>query len=68
MSIIQGETPLAPANDPGNTGLIHSEIFMVLSEDDMRYLSFAGMLVCTNDDFAGINSVKIPINQKIIIR
>ncbi len=66
LSIVQGETPLVPANDPGNTGLSHSETFVVSSEGNMRYLSFASMLVCTNDGFAGIDSVKLPINQKTI--
>lgn len=66
LSIVQGETPLVPANDPGNTGLSHSETFVVSSQGNMRYLSFASMLVCTNDGFAGIDSVKLPINQKTV--
>lgn len=66
VSIVQGETPLVPANDPGNTGLRHSETFVVSSEGNIRYLSFASMLVCTNDGFAGIDSVKLPINQKTV--
>ena len=60
MDIVQGTVPLVPANDPGNTDLNHSETFVVSSEGDMRYLSFASMLVCTNDGFAGIDSVKLP--------
>lgn len=66
VSIVQGETPLVPANDPGNTGLSYSETFVVSSEGNMRYLSFASMLVCTNDGFAGIDSVKLPVNQKTV--
>ncbi|MDH3312701.1 MAG: spondin domain-containing protein [Nitrosopumilus sp.] len=66
LSIVQGETPLVPANDPGNTGLSYSETFVVSSEGKMNYLSFASMLVCTNDGFAGIDSVKLPITQKTI--
>ena len=30
----------------------------------MRYLSFASMLVCTNDGFAGIDSVKLPFYKQ----
>lgn len=63
VDIVQGTVPLIPANDPGNTGLSHSETFVVSSEGNMRYLSFASMLVCTNDGFAGIDSVKLPIKQ-----
>ena len=66
VDIVQGTVPLIPANDPGNTGLSHSETFVVSSEGNMRYLSFASMLVCTNDGFAGIDSVKLPIKQMTI--
>jgi len=66
VDIVQGTDPLIPANDPGNTGLSHSETFVVSSEGNMRYLSFASMLVCTNDGFAGIDSVKLPIKQLTI--
>ncbi len=66
LDIVQGTVPLVPANDPGNTGLNHSETFIVSAEGNMRYLSFASMLVCTNDGFAGIDSVRLPINQKTI--
>ena len=44
----------------------HSETFVVSSEGNMRYLSFASMLVCTNDGFAGIDSIRLPINQKTV--
>ena len=60
LDIVQGTAPLVPANDPGNTDLSYSETFVVSAEGDMRYLSFASMLVCTNDGFAGIDSVKLP--------
>ncbi len=66
LSIVQGEAPLVPANDPGNTGLSHSETFIVSSEGNMRYLSFASMLVCTNDGFAGADTIRLPINQKTV--
>ena len=60
VEIVQGTAPLVPANDSGETGLSHSETFTISSEGNMRYLSFASMLVCTNDGFAGVDSVKIP--------
>lgn len=64
LDIIQGTTPLVPANDPGKTGLNYSETFTVSAEGNMRYLSFASMLVCTNDGFAGIDSVKLPFYKQ----
>lgn len=66
VEIVQGTVPLVPANDPGNTGLSYSETFVVSTEGKMRYLSFASMLVCTNDGFAGIDSVKLPIKQMTV--
>ncbi len=60
LDVIQGTTPLVPANDPGQTGLAHSETFMVSASGGHKYLSFASMLVCTNDGFAGIDGVRLP--------
>jgi len=64
LDIVQGTAPLVPANDPGETGLNYSETFTVSAEGNMRYLSFASMLVCTNDGFAGIDSVKLPFYKQ----
>ena len=55
---------LVPANDPGETGLNYSKTFTVSAESNMRYLSFVSMLVCTNDGFAGIDSVKLPFYKQ----
>ena len=63
VDIVQGETPLVPANDPGETGLSHTETFEISALGNHRYLSYASMLVCTNDGFAGIDSVKLPMKQ-----
>ena len=64
--IVQGMAPLVPADDPGNTGLNHTETFVVSAEGTTRYLSYASMLVCTNDGFAGLDSIRLPINQKTV--
>lgn len=64
FDIVQGTAPLVPANDPGNTGLSHSETFTITASGGHRYLSFASMLVCTNDGFAGLDSVKLPYYQE----
>ena len=61
MDIVKGSVGhLVPANDPGDTDLKHSETFTISAEGNMRYLSFANMLVCTNDGIAGIDSVRLP--------
>ena len=66
VDIVQGDAPLVPANDPGETGLSYKQTFEVSTAGNQRYLSFASMLVCTNDGFTGIDSVKLPIKQKTI--
>lgn len=66
IDIVQGTVPLVPANDPGNTGLSHSETFVVSTEGNIRYLSFASMLVCTNDGFAGIDTIKLPVKHMTV--
>jgi len=66
FEIVQGTAPLVPANDPGNTGLSHSETFVVSAEGTARYLSYASMLVCTNDGFAGIDSIRLPMNKQTV--
>ncbi|MDH3610853.1 MAG: spondin domain-containing protein [Nitrosopumilus sp.] len=66
VDVVHGMAPLAPANDPGNTGLSHSETFVISAEGTTRYLSYASMLVCTNDGFAGLDSIRLPINQKTV--
>ena len=66
VDVVHGMAPLAPANDPGNTGLSHSETFVISADGTTRYLSYASMLVCTNDGFAGLDSIRLPINQKTV--
>ena len=64
--VVQGTAPLVPANDPGETGLSHSETFTITTNGNARYLSVASMLVCTNDGIAGIDSIKLPMKSKTV--
>ncbi|WP_299293307.1 spondin domain-containing protein [Nitrosopumilus sp.] len=65
MDIVKGSGGhLVPANDPGDTDLQYSETFTVSADGNKRYLSFASMLVCTNDGIAGIDSVKLPFYKE----
>lgn len=64
--IVTGEAPLVPGNDPGETGLSYSETFIIPTDPQKRYLSFASMLVCTNDGFAGVDSVWLPYHKKVV--
>lgn len=64
--IVHGEAPLVPANDPGETGLSHAETFTVTTDGHVAYLSYASMLVCTNDGFAGLDTVRLPLREKTV--
>jgi len=66
FDIVHGNAPLVPANDPGNTGLNYSETFVISAEGNARYLSYASMLVCTNDGFAGLDSLRLPMNSQTV--
>jgi hypothetical protein len=64
--VVTGDAPLVPANDPGETGLAFTETFMISADPGTRYLSFASMLVCTNDGFAGIDTIWLPHKEKTV--
>jgi len=58
--VVTGSVPLVPANNPANTGFGSSETFTITAHGRARYLSFASMLICTNDGFTGLDSVRLP--------
>ena len=66
FDVVHGTEPLVPANDPGNTGLNYSETFTISAEGTAKYLSYVSMLVCTNDGFAGVDSMRLPMNSQTV--
>ncbi len=58
--VVAGAVPLVPANNPGGTGFASSETFMITTKGKAKFLSFASMLICTNDGFTGLDSIKLP--------
>lgn len=58
--VVSGMEPLVPANDPGDTGFGYASTFEITAHGRARFLSFASMLVCTNDGFTGLDSVRLP--------
>ena len=58
--VVGGMVPLVPANNPGGTGFASSETFMITTKGEAKLLSFASMLICTNDGFTGLDSIKLP--------
>jgi hypothetical protein len=52
--------PLVPAGSPGDAMFGQSTTFALRAERGARFLSLAAMLICTNDGFTGVNSIKLP--------
>lgn len=63
--IVQGIEPLVPANDRGETGLSYSET-LVSAQGTIKFLSYASILGCANDGFAGLDSIQFPVDQKTV--
>ncbi len=59
-NFVQGDAPIVPANNPGGTGFASSATFEVTTDRRARFLSFVSMLICTNDGFTGLNTVRLP--------
>ena len=64
--VVAGMAPLVPANNPGMTGFASSETFWITAYGRANYLSFASMLICTNDGFTGLDSVSLPKKSKTV--
>lgn len=65
--VYEASAPLVPANNPGGTGFDSSVSFTVTAGRNVRRISFASMLICTNDGFTGINSVRLPRYKKTVL-
>jgi len=62
--------PLVPPGKPGSGMFDDRTQFTITSHGGARRLSFAMMLICTNDGFTGVNSVKLPkhVGDKVTAR
>ena len=58
-AVVEGTAPLVPANDPAVTGFESSATFMITTRGKAKFLSFASMLICTNDGFTGLDTIKL---------
>ncbi|MBA3261458.1 MAG: spondin domain-containing protein [Thermoleophilaceae bacterium] len=52
--------PLVPAGKPGSAMFGDTTTFTISAERGARRLSLAAMLICTNDGFTGVNSLRLP--------
>jgi hypothetical protein len=57
--VVAGTAPLVPANNPGGTMFQSSATFMITTRGKADRLSFASMLICTNDGFTGLDGIKL---------
>jgi hypothetical protein len=57
-----GTGPLVPAGKPGSAMFDDRVTFQIDAGRGANRLSFASMLVCTNDGFTGVDSLKLPRN------
>lgn len=57
----EGTAPLVPAGSPGDA-MFDQSVTFELDRDNAaaRYLSFAAMLICTNDGFSGVDQLPLP--------
>ncbi len=59
--VFEASTPLVPVGAPGNPDPgVDSVTFSISSAKGAKYLSFASMLICTNDGFTGLDGLRLP--------
>jgi hypothetical protein len=52
--------PLVPAGTPGAAMFDDSVTFTITAGPGARFLSYVSMLICTNDGFTGVRSLRLP--------
>jgi hypothetical protein len=62
--------PLVPSGTPGSASFDDRTVFTIEADDGARRLSFAQMLICTNDGFTGVNGLRLPrrVGDKVTAR
>lgn len=60
FDIADGTHPLVPAGSPGASTFPDSVTLTKTSGMGAKYLSFASMLICTNDGFTGLDNLRLP--------
>lgn len=66
--VFQGGMPIVPAGTPGSAMFPDSVTFEISGDRGAHRLSWVSMLICTNDGFTGLDSVRLPrhIGQSVI--
>ena len=65
-----GPAPIIPAANPGGAPFNSSETYVITSGQGAKYLSLAMMLICTNDGFSGLDSLRLPkkVGDSVIVQ
>ena len=61
-----GSAPIVPANNPGGTGFDSVATYTITTDRRTRVLSMVAMLICTNDGFTGIDSIRLPAQSTTV--
>ena len=65
--VVEGMAPLVPANNPGGTAFESTATFMITTDGKAKFLSFASMLICTNDGFTGLDTIRLPKKKMTVL-
>lgn len=58
-----GASPLVPRSDPGDIGLPYYSTLHLAADASASHLTFASMLIATNDGFTGLDTVPLPDDE-----
>lgn len=62
LDVVTAAAPLVPDGTPGGEMFGNSVTLTIEARPFYRFLSFASMLVCTNDGFTGLDTVQLPLH------
>lgn len=67
---VAAAAPLVPAGLPGSAMFGDSVTLTVTASEGAKFLSFASMLICTNDGFTGVDSLRLPkdVGDTVVVR
>jgi Spondin_N len=59
-AVAAAAAPLVPSGLPGSAMFDDTVTLTVTTAEGAKFLSFASMLICTNDGFTGVDSLRLP--------
>jgi hypothetical protein len=67
---VAAAAPLLPAGLPGSAMFGDSVTITVTASEGAKFVSFASMLICTNDGFTGVDSLRLPkdVGDAVMVR